>query len=392
MKVALTKPDLARPLGEVAAADRAAVGGKGASLGELIRAGIRVPDGFVLTVRSFERALSALDPGGSIRHQIGRLQADDTDGIAGVSADIRARVAAAPLPEDVEAAIAARYRGLGVRGAGESEAAGHSGLAAGSGGSDIAVAVRSSATGEDSAETSFAGLQDTYLWVRGEADLLARVRDCWASLYNAEAVGYRLRMQIAEQDVAMAVVVQRMVQPRSAGVMFTCSPTTGDRSVIAVEGIWGLGSAMVGGDVTPDSFIVSKVTGEIVKRTVAVKLRMHRAGQGGGVTAADVPGPLREAPCLDDAQITALAQLGRQVEAHYGTPQDIEWAVTEGAPAESVVLLQSRPETVWARRRTGPVATAKASAVDHVFEQLGRVNVVAPHRPADPVNPADPER
>ena len=132
----------------------------------------------------------------------------------------------------------------------------------------------------------------------------------------------------------MAVVVQRMVEPRCAGVMFTCSPTTGDRSVIAVEGCWGLGSALVSGDVTPDSFVVSKVTGEIVRRTVAAKLRMHQAGQGGaGVAAADVPGPLQEVACLDDADVAALARLGQRVEDHYGAPQDIEWAITDGQRA-----------------------------------------------------------
>jgi hypothetical protein len=176
--------------------------------------------------------------------------------------------------------------------------------------------------------------------------------------------------------------------------MFTCSPTTGDRSLIAVEGCWGLGSALVSGDVTPDCFVVSKVTGEIVSRAVGVKLRLHRAGPGGtGVTADDVPGPLQEAACLKDAEVAALAQLGRRVEDHYGAPQDIEWAITEGgSPGESVVLLQSRPETVWTRRRTEPVATPKARAVDHVFEQLGRVNQVNrinPAAPADRTAPAD---
>jgi len=141
--------------------------------------------------------------------------------------------------------------------------------------------------------------------------------------------------------------------------------------------------------------VVSKVTGEIVRRAVGVKLRLHRAGPGGtGVTADDVPGPLREAACLKDAEIAALAQLGRRVEGHYGAPQDIEWAITDGgSPSESVVLLQSRPETVWARRRTEPVATPKARAVDHVFEQLGRVSRVNPAAPAAPAGPASgPER
>jgi pyruvate, water dikinase len=378
-------------ISEVRARDRAAVGGKAASLGELIRAGIRVPAGFVVTVEAFRRALRVLDPGGEIARAVGRLPAGDQDAIARVSAQARARIGAALLPDDVREQVSARYRGLGAGEPGtvEGGGAGEDGGAAESG---VPVAVRSSATGEDAAETSFAGLQDSYLWVRGEQDLLARVRDCWASLYNAEAVGYRLRMKVAEQDLAMAVVVQRMVDPRCAGVMFTCSPTTGDRSVIAVEGCWGLGSALVSGDVTPDCFVVSKVTGEIVRSAVGVKLRLHRAGPGGtGVTADDVPGPLQEAACLTDAEVAALAQLGRRVEDHYGAPQDIEWAITEGAsPGENVVLLQSRPETVWARRRTDPVATPKARAVDHVFEQLGRVNRVNPAAAADPTT--GPER
>ena len=351
-----------RGLDEVGAGDRATVGGKGAGLGELMRAGIPVPGGFVVTVVAFESALRALDPGGGIRGEIGRLPAGDRAAIAGVTAGICARIAAAPLPDDVREQVVARYRGLGD--------------------GAVPVAVRSSAVGEDGDENSFAGLQDTYLWVRGPEDLLGRVRDCWASLYNAEAVGYRLRMRIAEQDLAMAVVVQRMVKPRCAGVMFTCSPTTGDRSVIAIEGCWGLGSALVSGDVTPDSFVVSKVTGEIVRRSVAVKERLHHAGPGGqGVAADEVPGPLRDQACLGDAELAALARLGIRVENHYGAPQDIEWAIADaGSPDESIRLLQSRPETVWARRAAGPGARPKARAVDHVFEQLGRVHAVKPER------------
>jgi pyruvate, water dikinase len=244
----------------------------------------------------------------------------------------------------------------------------------------VPVAVRSSATGEDSAEASFAGLQDTYLWVRGAKSVADHVRRCWASLYNAEAVGYRLRMKVPERNVAMAVVVQRMVEPRCAGVMFTRSPGTGDRSVIAVEGSWGLGSALVSGEVTPDSFVISKVTGEIVRRSVAAKLRLHRRDPAGsGVIAADVPEPLRDRPCLNEAEIAALAQIGRRVEDLYGVPQDIEWAITGNAGnGDGIVLLQSRPETAWARRPAAPVATPRPRAVDHVFEQLGRVNRVTP--------------
>jgi pyruvate, water dikinase len=370
-------------LSEVGIGDRAAAGGKGASLGELIRAGIPVPAGFVVTVGAFRRALRALDPGGEIAREVGRLPAGDQDAIAAASARVRARIAAFPVPDEVRAQVMARYRALGPGDPGSAAEAGGAAGLGGAGEGDAPVAVRSSAVGEDSEQASFAGLQDTYLWVRGSRHLLARIADCWASLYNAEAVGYRLRMNIAEQDVAMAVVVQRMVEPRCAGVMFTCSPATGDRSVIAIEGTWGLGSALVSGDVTPDSYVVSKVTGEVVKRSVAVKLRLHHAGPGGeGVAADDVPGARRDQACLSDAELAALARLGRRVEDHYGAPQDIEWAITDGAgPGETaVVLLQSRPETVWARRRPASLAAPKPRAVDHVFEQLGRVNVIRPER------------
>jgi pyruvate, water dikinase len=291
--------------------------------------------------------MQAADPGGAIEAELAGLPTDQA-AIERATAAIRARIVAAPLAAEVTAAVSAAYAALGP---------------------DAPVAVRSSAVGEDAAEASFAGLQDTYLWVRGTAVVLEHLRRCWASLYNTEAVSYRLRTHMPEHDVAMAVVVQQMVDPRSAGVMFTCSPTTGDRSVIAIEGSWGLGSVLVGGEVTPDSFVVSKVTGEIVRRTVSEKVRLHRrAPDGPGTTAADVAADLRSQPCLSDEEIRALAMLGAQVERHYGTPQDIEWAVTGG----QIVLLQSRAETVWSSLAVRPLARPKARPMDHVFEQLSR--------------------
>lgn len=366
-----------RDLGELGLGDQSVIGGKAASLGELLRAGIPVPRGFVVTVAAFERALAELDPAGDIRREVTDLAAGDSDLISAATAQVRARIAAAPLPDDIRREITARY---GALGSGHAAASGGRADAGGDGG--VPVAVRSSATGEDSAQNSFAGLQDTYLWVRGAQAVAAYVRRCWASLYNAEAVGYRRRMKLSEQGMAMAVVVQRMVEPRCAGVMFTRSPATGDRSVIAVEACWGLGSALASGEVTPDSFVISKVTGEILRRTVASKLRLHRADAGSGVTAADVPETLRDRPCLRDEQIAALARLGRRVEDLYGAPQDIEWAITDdGGPGDGIVLLQSRPETAWSRRAAAPLATPRPRAVDHVFEQLGRVNQVAPGTP-----------
>ena len=233
---------------------------------------------------------------------------------------------------------------------------------------------------EDSPEASFAGLQDSYLAVRGADAVLDRVRSCWASLYNDESVSYRRRRGTGEGGLAMAVVVQRMVSPRAAGVMFTRSPVTGDRSVVAIEGTWGLGSALVAGEVTPDSFTVSKVTGEITGRRVSAKLRAHSfAPNGQGISAQPMPTALRRSPCLTDDEARALALVGRQVEEHYGVPQDIEWALLgdspgcpalHGDPADRIVLLQSRPETVWAARERPPVATPKPRASDHVLARF----------------------
>jgi pyruvate,water dikinase len=201
-----------RPLRDFGIGDRLLAGGKGASLGELIQAGFPVPDGYVVT------APACTEP-----------------------------------PAVVDAAIAAGYRALG----------------------GPPVAVRSSATAEDGAGASFAGTAESYLGVRGADAVAAHVRKCWASLYRPELVSYRQHRGLPEAGLAMAVLVQRMVDARCSGVMFTRSPASGDRSVIAIEAAWGLGSAVVGGAVTPDSFLVSKVTGGIVRRQVAVKTRQQ---------------------------------------------------------------------------------------------------------------------
>jgi pyruvate, water dikinase len=345
--------------GELGRADVPRAGGKGASLGELIRAGIPVPPGCVVTTDAFELVLSTVDPGGRIRSAVEGLDAGDRDAIARAAADIRAQIATAPLPGAIRDAIVRGYRALD----GESDTPG----------GPAPVAVRSSATTEDGADASFAGLQDTYLWIRGEDEVCDAVRRCWASLYSVESLTYRRRQRLPEQGLAMAVVIQRMVDARCAGVMFTRSPLTGDRSVIVLEASWGLGSALVGGAVTPDRYVVNKVTGEILSRAVASKLRQHRMDPSGtGVREEDVPEVLRDKPCLDDEEIRALARLGRQIEQHYGCPQDIEWAIARNVPpGAGIFLLQSRPETVWATKEKAPVARPKARAFDHVLDRLG---------------------
>jgi pyruvate, water dikinase len=345
-----------RRLQDLTLDDRPTVGGKGASLGELIRVGVRVPPGFVVTTAAFTTALAALDPDHALRAGLEGTAATDHRAIEQRARELREPLLAAPLARGLEDVLTARYRELG----------------AATGEPDPPVAVRSSATSEDSPDASFAGLQDTYLWVRGSEAVVEQVRACWASLYNVESVSYRRRRGLAEDDMAMAVVVQRMVDARCSGVMFTCSPVTGDRSVVAIEASWGLGSAMVGGEVTPDAYTVSKVTKEILRREVATKRVQHRVDASGrGVVAVDVPEELQSRPCLTEAQLGVLAELGRRVEDHYGTPQDIEWAIP-GHPAddEEVMLLQSRPETVWANRERAPAAAPKERAYDHVLEWL----------------------
>jgi pyruvate,water dikinase len=288
--------------------------------------------------------------------------------VASCARGLRARLEGAPLPAELLDEIASAHGSLCRDDAG------------------AAVAVRSSATTEDAADASFAGLQDTYLWVLGTEEMLRRVRSCWASLYSAESISYRRKHRFPEAGVAMAVVIQRMVDARTAGVMFTRSPTTGDRSVVTIEGAWGLGSAVVGGEVTPDRWVVGKITGEISVREISDKAIRHvpagaaerhaqtsalngKPHHGGGIETVEVPDDLRRSPCLSDEEIQALRTIARQVERHYGRPQDIEWAIDRGTG--EVLLLQSRPETVWSAKESAPAARAAENPLSHVMSIFG---------------------
>jgi pyruvate,water dikinase len=225
------------------------------------------------------------------------------------------------------------------------------------------VAVRSSAIGEDSAEATFAGLQDTYLWVQGAESVCQAVRDCWASLHNPEAVAYRARLG-PDRKAAMGVTVQVMVDAEVSGVMFTCNPVNGDPSTVAVNASWGLGIAVVGGEVTPDEYRVNKVTGELTQSTVARKHLEYVPGKHGAV-AREVPGERAEARCLDDERLAALLEVARRVERHFESHQDVEWAFDR---AGELFLLQSRPVTVRPRKADAPRAK---SALDLVMDTFG---------------------
>jgi pyruvate,water dikinase len=315
-----------------------------------------VPPGFVVTTAAFERFIADVDPEGSSRRAIEGLAAGDLLAISKVAEGLRDRIVSASLPDDIEEAVRKGYAEL-----------------CGGTPDDQPVAVRSSATSEDSSEASFAGLQDTYLWIRGGEDVLRAVRDCWASLYSAESVSYRLRFKLPEDGLAMGVVVQRMVNSRCSGVMFTRSSLTGDRSVIVIETSWGLGSAVVSGVVTPDRYVMSKVTGEVVKRAVSHKTVQHVPDLvAGGMREIAVPEERRDEACVTDEHLSELARIGKLVEAHYGSPQDIEWAFARDAGGEErLYLLQSRPETIWANKEAKPTATPKPTAFAHVFDLFG---------------------
>jgi pyruvate,water dikinase len=330
--------------------DRATVGGKGGSLGELVRAGITVPAGFVVSTTAFEQVLAALEKQGPIRSRIESLTLQDLRGIRLLSEEARARIQAASFPEDVRAEIIAAHSNLCSENP------------------HWPLAVRSSATTEDAEDASFAGLQDTYLWVTDPETTLKNVLCCWASLYSVPSLAYRLKRKVPESGVAIAVVVQRMVNARTAGVMFTRSPLTGDRSVITIEATWGLGSAIVGGEVTPDRFVISKITSEISVREISDKHVQHVPAEGGGIKAVETPEELRRAPCVSDEELATLKEIARKIERHYGRPQDIEWAIDRSG---QVHLLQSRPETVWSLKDQTPVAKPAENPLSHVMNIFG---------------------
>jgi pyruvate,water dikinase len=310
--------------------DVSRVGGKCASLGALLEAGLPVPPGFAVTTDAYDAHLAASGLHGELAAELGRLDPGDVDALDACSERLRALIEASPIPAEVEQAIRGAYA-----------------LLCASEGDEIPVAVRSSATAEDLPGASFAGQQDTYLWIVGADAVLAHVRRCWASLYTSRAIAYR-HDQAFEGAVLMSVAVQKMVRARSAGVALTLNPVNGDRSKIAIDSSFGLGETVVGGLVTPDSFIVDKVVLEIVKRTISPKqLEIVPDAASRGVVERAIEPERQLEPSLALEEVKAVARLAKQAEQHFGAPQDVEWALEPHA--DGPVLLQSRPETVWSK-------------------------------------------
>ncbi|MFH9864556.1 rifamycin-inactivating phosphotransferase [Streptomyces lydicus] len=297
----------------------AVVGGKGAHLGGLSRIeGIRVPAGFCVTTDAFRRIMAEAPSIDDRLDQLSRSDPDDREAIRTLSAQIRRTIEEVTIPGDVAAAITRALARLGEQ---------------------AAYAVRSSATAEDLPTASFAGQQDTYLNVVGPTAILQHVSRCWASLFTERAVTYRQRNGIDHRTVHMAVVVQQMVFPHAAGILFTADPVTGNRKVATVDAGFGLGEALVSGLVNPDVFKVRH--GEVVAKTIAAKQRAVHALPAGGTQEVVIDAQRQQQPALTDGQAVQLVQLGRRIEAHFGRPQDIEWCLVD----DGFQIVQSRPIT-----------------------------------------------
>ncbi len=328
----------------------AVAGGKGANLGELSRIeGIRVPAGFCLTTDAFRRTMTQARAIDDQLDALSRLGPDDREAIRALSANIRETIEATAIPSDIAAAITGSLARLGDQGA---------------------YAVRSSATAEDLPTASFAGQTDTYLNVVGQAAVLRHIRRCWASLFTERAVTYRLQKGLRHDQVQMAVVVQEMVFPEAAGVVFTADPVTSNRRVISLEASLGLGEALVSGHVNADSYKVRDT--EVIAKAVARKQLAVRALPAGGTQEQGIDPERQDQPALTDAQVVHLAQLARQIEAHFGWPQDIEWCLVD----DGFQILQSRPITTLF-----PIP-ATGDGENHVFVSVGHQQMMT-----DPMKP-----
>src|SRR5579864_3941770 len=295
-------------------------GGKGASLARLATAGLPVPPGFHITTHAYRRFVAENHLAEAILSTAAEARAEDPATLDRVSAQIQRLFVAGVIPGDLDRQIRQAYGGLGS--------------------GNPAVAVRSSATAEDLPEVSFAGQQDTYLNIHGGGQVLDAVKRCWASLWTARAIGYRARQGIRPEGVSLAVAVQELVAADVAGIAFTANPLTGARDEVMINAAWGLGEAIVGGHVTPDTLVVDKQTFAIRSQEIAVKETMTvRLPEG--TREEPVPAEKRKQAALLPPEAAELARLGAQIEQLYGCPMDIEWAMRDAR----IFIVQARPIT-----------------------------------------------
>ena len=334
-----TKKDLVTWFDNLRKTDIPLVGGKNANLGEMISAGLPVPPGFAVTAYAYEKFIEETRIAEKIYEIIKETvtNINDPKQYDAASKKIRELIEKSSMPKEIENAVKLAYKELNKE------------LNL----KDVFVAVRSSATAEDLPDASFAGQQETFLNVRGVDELLENIVKCWSSLFTPRAIFYRNEKGFAHEKVFISVGVQKMVNSRAAGVIFTLNPVTGDTRHIVIEGNHGLGEAVVSGSVTPDDFIVDKVSMKIIEKRLSKKTVQYiRDPQTGKTVHADVPVDKQEQPCVNDEEILKLAELAKRIEQHYGKPQDIEWAIDRDIPfPANIFIVQSRPETVWSARQ-----------------------------------------
>jgi pyruvate,water dikinase len=322
----------------------------------MINAGIRVPPGFALTTEGYRRFMAGAGIGREIQSLLAGLDTQDMDALEETSETIRGMIEAQPLSTELEDLVAEHYRKLSLRCC----------LPA------APVAVRSSATAEDLVGASFAGQQDTYLWIRGADEVLHHIRRCISSLYTGRAIAYRANQKFDDALLAISVGVQKMANSFTAGVMFTLHPGNGDRSVIVIDSNYGFGESVVSGEVTPDNFIVNKVTLDILERTISQKDIYYTVDTKNQTNQViEVPPERQKVQSLMDDEITALAWMGKQIEKHYGRPMDIEWAVDKDLPfGGNIFILQARPETVWSEKQKTDTTGKGKSAMDYILASM----------------------
>jgi pyruvate,water dikinase len=335
MSTTVATAPLTRPIADLSRGDVPYAGGKGANLGELTAAGLPVPGGFVVGAPTYAAFVEQTGLREAIAERLADLDVDDTAALERVATDVRAMIETQALPDDIRSAIASAYAALG-------EETGQP-----------PVAVRSSATAEDTASASFAGMNETFLNVRGESGVVDAVRRCWASLFGARTIFYRAKRGLDQAGMDIAVVVQLQLASTRAGVMFTVDPSSNRTDRLVIEGSFGLGEAVVSGSVSPDRYVVDKQTLRILAREVRHKdLVVEGSPEAGGTIVRPATAGEAGAPTLSDGEVHELAELGRRIEEHYGAPQDTEWAYD---PDGGVWMLQSRPVTTMGDDEDGQI-------------------------------------
>ena len=335
--------------------DHDMLGGKCASLATMTAAGMPVPPGFAVTTATYDEFLAASGVDTTIAEILTDLNPDDIESVDKVSDLIRTKIIESPVPQHLRDAVVQAWSELQGRFP-----------------EPVPVAVRSSATAEDLPDASFAGQQDTYLWLTEEAEVHEHIRKCWASLYTSRAIIYRLKNDIPEEGLSMAVAVQKMVSAEIAGVTMTLNPSTGDRSKICIDASWGIGEAVVSGLVTPDNILLDKVMMTVITEHIGDK-HIELVPQKGhqGLVERSVEPERRLKRCLTDDQLRAVAELAKRAERHYGTPQDVEWAIDRDLPEGSnLLLLQARPETVHSSKPNESTAAPAKVGVSSLTSML----------------------